>query len=140
MGLFRNVCLRFISAMSLLTNLVSHPELQRNLRQTKSSDTHGAVLCSKQFVHTRVILGSPRFSGGMLLRWNISISEKSDNLRHSIHPALFQLSQLVHSRSSGPQFSSQATMPQIPHVRIRPMPLSSSMHLPQMRIYNLMLD
>lgn len=126
-GLLPNVQKRFRSAISLWTNLVSH----RNLLQTKSYFTHG-VDCSRHLWHTRVIRGSPWFSGGALLR-KMSISEKSDILRHSIHPALFQLSQLVHSMSSAPQFSSQATVPHIPQLRMRPMPLSSSMHLSQTR-------
>ena len=121
-GLLPNVQNRFLSAISLGTSLFSH----LNLLQLKSNLTQG-VLCSKHLWHTRVIRGSPWFCGGIFL--NISNSEKSVNLRHSRHPACIRASsQSVHSRSSAPQFSSQATVPQMPQLRMRPMPLSSWMH------------
>ena len=122
------------SAMSLGTNLVSH----RNLRQTKSYLTHG-VLISKhlaQILVIRVCSPGPPFSPLPLFPsffLKISISEKSPILRHSKQPALFHSAQSVHSRSSAPQFSSHATVPQIPQERMRPMPASSSMHLSHTR-------
>mmetsp|Transcript_15502 Transcript_15502/g.28033 ORF Transcript_15502/g.28033 Transcript_15502/m.28033 type:complete len:218 (+) Transcript_15502:282-935(+) len=130
-----NVQNLFLSAISLGTNLVSH----RNLLQTKSYFTHG-VLISKHLAQILVIRGSPIpivpfpqiFLSPMLFR-NISTSEKSVFLRHSRHPALFHSAVSVHSKSSAPQFSSHATMPQIPHERMRPMPASFSMHFSHTR-------
>ena len=141
-GLLPNVQNLFLSTTSLGTNLVSH----RNLLHTKSYLTHG-VLCSRHLVHTRVMRGSsnpparprrpplrPPWGGADAhCRLNISISEKSPILRQSMHPALFHSAESVHSSSSGPQFSSHATEPQMPQLRMRPMPLSSSMHLSQTR-------
>ena len=128
-----NVQNLFLSATSLGTNLVSH----RNLLQAKSYLTQG-VLCSKHLVQILDIRGSPLLAGGIFSFLNISMSEKSPIPRHSRHPALFHSAQSVHSSNSVPQFSSQATAPQMPQLRIRPMHLSSSIHLSQTRILSTM--